>query len=302
MVSSLLASGEENSYWDAFLPDILTVVELFGMHMRSVQPNWTYPSHEHLHYEINYLIEGEQITTVNGVSYCQRERDIVLIPPCTPHFSRVGQVKPMTYFCIHFIVEDKVFLPLLSRIPDVLHTPDSPFSKAIRTSVEQLVELARLTNRMDTSATHRMQTQSKTLQLMAKISEYLSSLESNLPHDPSLQLAQKIEEKIFTYLNAVTIHGQPINHHAQISAIADELGIHPSYCNRIFRKVYGLSPRQYLSELVLNHAKTMLIQLDLPIERIALLLGYSDISQFSRQFKRWTGESPIQYRHTLMKD
>jgi AraC-like DNA-binding protein len=37
-------------------------------------------------------------------------------------------------------------------------------------------------------------------------------------------------------------------------------------------------------------------QRQLPLTEIALLLGYSELSAFSRAFTRWTGTSPRQFR------
>jgi AraC-like DNA-binding protein len=37
-------------------------------------------------------------------------------------------------------------------------------------------------------------------------------------------------------------------------------------------------------------------QRQLPLTEIALLLGYSELSAFSRAFTRWTGTSPRHYR------
>jgi AraC-like DNA-binding protein len=38
------------------------------------------------------------------------------------------------------------------------------------------------------------------------------------------------------------------------------------------------------------------IRQDLPIYEIAYLIGFSDTANFSRAFKKWTGQSPIEYR------
>jgi AraC-like DNA-binding protein len=47
--------------------------------------------------------------------------------------------------------------------------------------------------------------------------------------------------------------------------------------------------RRQLAELYLE-------QRQLPLTEIALLLGYSELSAFSRAFTRWTGTSPRTYR------
>ena len=45
-----------------------------------------------------------------------------------------------------------------------------------------------------------------------------------------------------------------------------------------------------------NLAEMYLQQRQLPLTEIALLLGYSELSAFSRAFTRWTGTSPRHYR------
>ena len=295
-MSDVLPTGQANWIWEKYLPDIRTTVELFAMHIREVNSAWSYPSHEHLHYEINYVVAGEQITTINGQKYVQHPGDVMLIRPCSPHFSSVGASDGMTYFCLHFMVEDKVFLRLLDRVNDVLHPANSPFATSLRPSIERLIDLARTIDDDNISISHQLLIQSAVLKLMSEIGEHLPVLDSDSVNNHATRLARQIEEMIFSSLNAVRVHGATLDHRTQINQIAKELGIHPSYCNRTFRSVYGVSPRQYMSELVLNHAKTMLGKLELPIEHIATLLGYSDTAQFSRQFKRWTGMSPSEYR------
>lgn len=39
-----------------------------------------------------------------------------------------------------------------------------------------------------------------------------------------------------------------------------------------------------------------LLEGDVPLQRVADLLGYSDVANFTRAFRRWTGTSPGHYR------
>jgi len=87
--------------------------------------------------------------------------------------------------------------------------------------------------------------------------------------------------------------------HYGIDDIAAELGISTSHCNRVFKQVFGQSPRAMLSEMVLHEAKILLGNPALSIQNIAVMLGYKDIAHFSRQFKRWSGISPSRYRQDL---
>lgn len=50
-------------------------------------------------------------------------------------------------------------------------------------------------------------------------------------------------------------------------------------------------------QLICAEAERLLEQSEYRIEEIALRVGYTDPSHFSRAFRRWTGSSPRQYRN-----
>jgi AraC-like DNA-binding protein len=58
----------------------------------------------------------------------------------------------------------------------------------------------------------------------------------------------------------------------------------------------GLTFTGVLSELRFDLAKRYLLEEDLPISKIAWLLGYQDVTAFTHAFKRWTGKSPREAR------
>ena len=86
-----------------------------------------------------------------------------------------------------------------------------------------------------------------------------------------------------------------INLREQISltALAQRFGYTPSYLNRIFKKEYGTSPLQYLTDLRISRAKELLLRHpDISTKTVASNVGYEDSRYFSRIFKNETGMTP----------
>ncbi|MBQ8606142.1 MAG: helix-turn-helix transcriptional regulator [Clostridia bacterium] len=73
-------------------------------------------------------------------------------------------------------------------------------------------------------------------------------------------------------------------------------GISGVYFNKLFCKVYGVSPQKYISERRLSHAKTMIDTGDFgKISEVAAAAGFDDPLYFSRAFKKRYGVSPAKY-------
>ena len=78
--------------------------------------------------------------------------------------------------------------------------------------------------------------------------------------------------------------------------IAKKFGIHPNYLTRIFHEKFHLSPKQYIMQLKLKKARSLLITTELSISIIASSLGFDDQLAFSRTFKKEFSISPSMYR------
>jgi AraC-like DNA-binding protein len=81
------------------------------------------------------------------------------------------------------------------------------------------------------------------------------------------------------------------------SAIAEALGISARYLQRVFAEV-GTTPSHFLLARRLDAAAALLRQLDKPcsVTHVALQCGFSDLSYFSRAFRRRFGLSARAYR------
>lgn len=66
--------------------------------------------------------------------------------------------------------------------------------------------------------------------------------------------------------------------------------------DRRLRKIYGLTTGQWLTKIRIDTAQRLLSENKLSIAEIALQVGYSDQSSFTRQFRLATGCAPGEYR------
>jgi AraC family transcriptional regulator len=72
------------------------------------------------------------------------------------------------------------------------------------------------------------------------------------------------------------------------------------YFARAFKAAIGESPHRYVSARRLERAKDLLSDADRALVDIALALRFSCQANFSRAFRRATGQTPAQYRRSLL--
>jgi AraC-like DNA-binding protein len=80
-----------------------------------------------------------------------------------------------------------------------------------------------------------------------------------------------------------------------IDHVARIIGINKRTLNRRL-SAEGTSFRQLLEETRLQAAQQMLADNSIPLAQIAVALGYSEASAFTRAFQRWCGVYPLEWR------
>ncbi len=66
--------------------------------------------------------------------------------------------------------------------------------------------------------------------------------------------------------------------------------------SRLFKQWMGLSPGEYLQEVRLNQARTLLGETTARVKEIAFQSGFNDYNYFSRAFRKQFGQSPGAFR------
>lgn len=83
-----------------------------------------------------------------------------------------------------------------------------------------------------------------------------------------------------------------------VKDISDAIFVSPSYLQKIFPKIVGKTPHQYIMECRHLKACAMLIKTNLTMEEVARQCGFVNSSHFSTTFKAVEGISPLTYRKT----
>ena len=80
--------------------------------------------------------------------------------------------------------------------------------------------------------------------------------------------------------------------------LARYVGMSDDYLTYCFRQELGVTPIDYLNRYRVLQAQRLLLETNQSITTIALEVGFSSNSYFSRMFRRLTGQSPDEYRRT----
>jgi AraC-like DNA-binding protein len=87
-----------------------------------------------------------------------------------------------------------------------------------------------------------------------------------------------------------------------LDSAASEVGLSPFHFLRLFTRVVGVTPHQYLVRSRLRRAARLLADDRRSITDVALDVGFADLSNFVRTFHRAAGVSPRRFRQAAKGD
>lgn len=81
-----------------------------------------------------------------------------------------------------------------------------------------------------------------------------------------------------------------------LNAIADHVGLNPSYFSRLYKQMTGTGISDYINDYRNLKAKELLLGSSMKVNEIALSLGYNSALAFIRFFKKQNDTTPQEYR------
>lgn len=89
---------------------------------------------------------------------------------------------------------------------------------------------------------------------------------------------------------------QEVYNKRTVKYFSDTLGISNKFLNSLLSKNTGKTIKQWISEIAMEEAKSLLVQTKYPILKIAYLLNFDEATNFNKKFKKLTGVTPGDFR------
>lgn len=252
------------------------------------------PMHWHSEFEINLISQGKGEFICGDDRFTAIEGDLVILPPNMLHAAYPCQENELIYHAF-------VFHPSMLGAG----TNDRCTTECIRPLMSGEMKI-----RPVISSDH-----ADYPQLKRAVEQILSCIHGNLPQSDLLLKSElmrlfwllETDAKIFcrndnkvSYSEAVRPALEYIAVHFRenitVAQLADVSHMSKSYFMSCFKKAVGSTAIEYLAQLRINAACEALVSTKKNISEIAFNCGYSNLSNFNRQFKKITGCLPKKYR------
>lgn len=253
---------------------------------------FTVPRHWHEEFELIHVLKGEGVLHLEGEEIPLSAGAICLVLPDRIH----GIDGHLEYDALVFSgkllsasQQERAYQSVLRPVLDPATwieqplLPDNPLYMQILPEVEAAFDAVRkdqaLADLLLKSALLRLiylLLAEKQIMLMDKPSLHMESFKPVLAY-----IQDHYQEKI------------------DVATLAGLMHLSQSYFLHLFQKTFRTSPLDFVNSLRIQKACQMLGQSDANISEIVLNCGFSNLSNFNRQFRRKTGLSPREFRRNL---
>lgn len=254
-----------------------------------------FPLHWHEEMEIIYVIEGNINITIQNNEYTVHKNEIALIAPESIHSIRQHNDEPAVYFNILFrfsmlsggeeaICKKKYLDPIYERkfiMPEYLDD-----SNPIKSELEPLINNLTDINWPDGNK-NELLIKARLLEIMHIIKNHCKKAQGDEKN--ANEVNRKIKKSLI-YLET--------NYHENITIaqIAKVSNFSESYFSKLFRQLTGSSFTRYLKDYRLERAAQMLRNSDSRVSDVAFLVGFNNLSYFTRAFKTKYKINPKAYK------
>lgn len=244
------------------------------------------PEHFHQDIELLYVLEGTMDVIVGEQVTHMEPEDILVVNANKKHRLKGSEdILYVRFSILYQLVSDVL------RSMDVIFWCDSTRGQSERYS--QLREVLKIL------LNHDLETRGCTanfghIALCYRVMDILSMYFLVQAADKEdMDDKEKFEDRLLQINNYIRAnYSQPIS----LKELADKLYLSNGYLSRFFKRNYGMSFAEYLTNIRLYHAVDELLYGSTPITRIAYDNGFANVAIFNKAFKKAYGETPSSFR------
>ncbi len=266
------------------------------------ETGFTYPWHFHNECELLYVIEG------NGTSYVAdsiqpfESGDLVLLGSNLPHFwknetpnEKRGNNKKIKYIVIQF--PSDFFYDQISKYPEFRMIGDllERSSRGIRFQQKVVSQVSKqITRLVEKSGIERIISLLKILQILAITNDYNLLAGEYYQHE-NYEFGN---DRLTNVLHFISTHYQQ---KVELGKVAEMAHLHPSAFCRFFKEKTGKSLLEYVNDMRISYACKLIIERKLSVSQVCFEVGFNNLSNFNRTFKKQTGFTPTEYYNEFNK-
>ncbi|MDQ0872522.1 AraC-like DNA-binding protein [Paenibacillus sp. V4I3] len=239
------------------------------------------------YYLIHYVISGKGVFSSQGEEYELGAGDSFVIEPEQLISYVSDETDPWHYCWIAFTGTQAAALVAstgVNPLQPIIHTKRNRHIPVLFRHIQQALRSKQANAQLKSIGYLHL--------LLGEYCEILSA--STLASAVTEAESDRIVQQAIHYLS--TQYAEPIT----IELMAESLGYNRAYLSRMFKRHTKVTPVTFLLKLRVDKARLLLRErLELTIEQIASSVGFYDPLYFSKQFRRWYGVSPSEYRNQI---
>lgn len=281
------------------IPVVESGLYIFGGHLHTVPGGWSFFEQKHQAFELMCILKGHQTTKIKGLEpMTYGPGNVLIIAPGSLHTNRnASKDNELTYICFHFNFESlKLKSTMITNLANTVIPSESSIAKISMQTALSIVKFSKSINLSKEQINLKIQIE--LLTYLYKLTEQTAIID-NPKQNCFTEREAKVARKMATLIEEgiENIENTPL----KFSNICAQTQISNGYGHRTFKKVYGVTPLHYIEEKKFRKAKLLLGYAEYSIEDVAFMLGSSTISNFSKQFKKWSGITPSAYRRQISR-
>lgn len=250
-----------------------------------------YPNHHHEFAEISLVTGGQGTEIVNGVEHRLYPGSICLLPPYHLHALKLDAGKPLYKFCCMFDT-NLLFQPEFAEVgPWLVKLSDemTPYYDMPAEPFETLKSVMFALN-----AEFGADTIGKQGFMRIKLLETIYLFFRHHPGFASLGQAVDLHPEEWDYVKYVNTHF--MEEMISLEEVAGKFGVSVFVVRNAFKRLLGKNFLEYLHQLRIRRASSLLTATDMSVAEIAYDVGFSSLRSFTRVFKETTGMSATDFR------